>query len=77
MNVMGKGRPPGRARRRFSKEFKADAVALVSVSSREDIQCLTRSLAGALRQDCETCASTTPVESTSGGCTTTLDWCQC
>ena len=29
MNVMGKDRPPGRAKRRFSKEFKADAVALV------------------------------------------------
>ena len=29
MNVMEKGRPPGRARRRFSKEFKAGAVALV------------------------------------------------
>ena len=29
MNVMDKERPPGRTRRRFSKEFKADAVALV------------------------------------------------
>ena len=29
MNVMGKDRPPGRAKRRFSKEFKADAVAFL------------------------------------------------
>ena len=27
--MMEKGRPPGRSRRRFTKEFKADAVALV------------------------------------------------
>ena len=29
MNVMEHDRPPGRTRRRFTKEFKADAVALV------------------------------------------------
>ncbi len=29
MNVMEKDRSPGRARRRFTTEFKADAVALV------------------------------------------------
>ena len=29
MSLMEKDRPPGRTRRRFSKEFKADAVALV------------------------------------------------
>ena len=29
MSLMERERPPGRARRRFSKEFKADAVALV------------------------------------------------
>ena len=29
MNVMEHNRPPGRTRRRFTKEFKADAVALV------------------------------------------------
>ena len=28
MNVMEQDRPPGRTRRRFTKEFKADAVAL-------------------------------------------------
>lgn len=27
--MMEKGRPPGRTRRRFTEEFKADAVALV------------------------------------------------
>ena len=29
MSLMERGGPPGRARRRFTKEFKADAVALV------------------------------------------------
>lgn len=29
MSLMEKERPPGRARRRFTEEFKADAVALV------------------------------------------------
>ena len=29
MSLMEKDRPPGRTRRRFTKEFKADAVALV------------------------------------------------
>ena len=29
MSLMERDRPPGRTRRRFSKEFKADAVALV------------------------------------------------
>ena len=29
MSLMERGRPPGRSRRRFSKVFKADAVALV------------------------------------------------
>ena len=29
MSLMEKERPPGRTRRRFTKEFKADAVALV------------------------------------------------
>jgi transposase len=29
MSLMETERPPGRARRRFAKEFKADAVALV------------------------------------------------
>ena len=34
MSLMEKDRPPGRARRRFTKEFKADAVALVSGGGR-------------------------------------------
>ena len=32
--MMEKDRPPGRARRRFTPEFKADAVALVLVGDR-------------------------------------------
>ena len=34
MSLMERERPPGRARRRFTREFKADAVALVSGGER-------------------------------------------
>ena len=34
MSLMEKERPPNRSRRRFGKEFRADAVALVSGGDR-------------------------------------------